>query len=138
MRCVRNNAIVYNLIHCTGHIKGFQLYKTTEWQTFGGKSSTKNTHGAENQLMLDFDGGATTTMTDEYCYYVQDIAEYLQNCFAGQTVTLDKIWTVLDEHPVFPADGFKNEIKKELKTRYGAKENRSSHSMTFLSKSKLL
>ena len=44
------NAIVYNLIHCTSNIKGFRLYKQSAWQTFGGKSSTKNTHGLENQL----------------------------------------------------------------------------------------
>jgi hypothetical protein len=38
------NAIVYDLIHCINNLKGFQLYKKCAWQTFGGKSSTKNTH----------------------------------------------------------------------------------------------
>lgn len=113
---------MYNLIHCTGNIKGFKLYKQSAWQTFGGKSSTKNTHGNENQIMLDFEGnGFLKTMTDEFCYYIKDIAEYLQCCFDGQTnVAFDDLWAVLDEHPIFPSDGFRNDIKKELKQNYNA------------------
>lgn len=61
------NAIIYNLIHCTSNIKGFRLYKQFAWQTFGGKSSTKNTYGLENQLMLDFEGmGTPKTHADEF------------------------------------------------------------------------
>lgn len=124
------NAIVYNLVHCTSNIKGFKLYKQSAWQTFGGKSSTKNTHGSENQIMLDFEGnGFVKTMTDEFCYYIKDIAEYLQNRFNGQTdVPLDDLWAVLDEHPIFPSDGFKSQIKKELKQNYAAKETRGKMS----------
>lgn len=120
------NAIVYNLIHCTSNIKGFKLYKQSAWQTFGGKSSTKNTHGNENQIMLDFEGnGFLKTATDEFCYYIKDIAEYLQTRFDGQTdVLLDDLWAVLDEHPVFPSDGFRNDIKKELKQNYNASVSR--------------
>ena len=66
-----NEKIAYDLIHCTSNLKGFQLYKKCAWQTFGGKSYTKNTHGLENQLMLDFEGnGATKTHTDEVCFYI--------------------------------------------------------------------
>ncbi|MBR1603078.1 MAG: three-Cys-motif partner protein TcmP [Synergistaceae bacterium] len=80
------NAIVYNLIHCTSNIEGFKLYKRSAWQTFGGKSSTKNTHGLENQLMLDFDGkGGAKTHADDSCFYIKDIAEYLQKSFNGET-----------------------------------------------------
>ena len=116
------NAIVYNLIHCTGNIEGFKLYKKSAWQTFGGKSSTKNTHGMENQLTLDLDGtGEMKTYTDEYCYYVKDIADYLQNIFRGQSdVPLSRLWEALDEHPIFPSDGFRPQIKEELKHIYGA------------------
>lgn len=126
------NAIVYNLIHCTSNIKGFQLYKRSAWQTFGGKSSTKNTHGVENQFVLNFDGSEYyRTMTDEFCYYIKDIAEYLQNQFEGQVdVPFDDLWTVLDEHPIFPSDGFRNEIKKELKQNYGALVSRGKISFT--------
>lgn len=120
------NAIVYDLIHCTSNLKGFQLYKKSAWQTFGGKSSTKNTHGNENQVVLDFEGnGFFKTVTDEFCYYIKDIAEYLQTRFDGQDdVPLDDLWAVLDEHPVFPSDGFRNVIKNELKQNYGASVSR--------------
>lgn len=54
------NAIVYDLIHCTSNLKGFQLYKKCAWQTFGGKSSTKNTHGLENQLIRNTGSSSMT------------------------------------------------------------------------------
>jgi len=116
------NVLVYNLLHCSGNIEGFKLYKRTAWKTFGGKSSSKDTHGMENQLMLDLDGsGELKTMTDEYCYYVKDIVKYLQDQFRGRkNVPLTDIWRALDEHPVFPSDGFKSEIKKGLKDIYGS------------------
>ena len=122
------NAIVYNLIHCTSNLKGFQLYKKSAWQTFGGKSSTKNTHGKEHQIMLDFDGkGFFTTATDEFCYYIKDIAEYLQDVFDGQSnVPFNKLWEVLDEHPIFPSDGYRNDIKNELKNNFNAIFTRSN------------
>ena len=120
------NSIVYNLIHCTSNIKGFKLYKQSAWQTFGGKSSTKNTHGSENQLVIDFEGtGQIKTQTDEFCYYIKDIAEYLQTVFNGrEQVPLNEIWSVLDDHPIFPSDGFKPQIKKELKQYHGAVESK--------------
>jgi three-Cys-motif partner protein len=122
------NAIVYNLIHCTSNIKGFRLYKQSAWQTFGGKSSTKDTHGEENQLMFDLIGdGAHSTKTDEFCYYIKDVADYLQRYFDGKSnVPLAELWKVLDEHPVFPSDGFKQQIKNELKQTYDAKESHST------------
>lgn len=122
------NAIVYNLIHCTSNIKGFRLYKQSAWQTFGGKSSTKNTHGLENQLMLGFEGiGTPKTHTDEFCFYIKDIAEYLQKSFNGRSnVPLSDVWTLLDSHPVFPSDGFRPQIKNELKQNHGASVGRST------------
>ena len=121
------NAIVYNLIHCTSNIKGFRLYKQSAWQTFGGKSSTKNTHGLENQLMLDFENiSSPKTPTDEFCFYVKDIAEYLQKSFNGKTnIPLNDVWALLDSHPVFPYDGFRPQIKNELKQNHGASVSRS-------------
>ena len=116
------NVLVYNLIHCTSILAGFKLYKRVAWKTFGNKSSMKNTHGMENQLVLDYDGkDDTKTYTDEYCYYIKDIAEYLQKSFNGKkNVSFDDLWRVLDEHPVFPSDGFKKQIKNELKKYHGA------------------
>lgn len=120
------NALVYNLIHCTSNINGFKLYKKVAWQTFGGKSSTKNTHGLENQLVLDFNGiDDTKNHIDEYCYYIKDIAEYLQKTFNGRNnVPLRDVWAFLDNHPVFPSEGFRKQIKKELEQYYGASLNR--------------
>ncbi len=114
------NVLVYNLIHCSGHIKGFRLFKKTAWNIMGGKSSAKNTHGMENQLMLNFDGsGEFKTIADEYCYYVKDIVEYLQNKFKGMKgVPLEDIWEALDEHPIFPSEGYRSEIKRGLKDIY--------------------
>ena len=122
------NTIVYNLIHCTNSFVGFRLYKQVAWKVFGGKSSTYNTRGQENQLTLDLDNGGQicTTKFDE-CYYVKDIAEYLQGKFRGQrNVPFSELWAVLDNHPIFPSDGFRNEIKKELKNLYGATITKSA------------
>ena len=120
------NELVYHLLHCTGNIKGFKLFKQTAWKIFGGKSSSKNTRGTEKQTVLDFDGiGTLRTSTDEHCYYVKDIAEYLSDTFAGQAnVPLNRVWETLDKHPVFPSDGFKTEIRNELRDNYKCEVSR--------------
>ncbi|MGN0805328.1 MAG: three-Cys-motif partner protein TcmP [Candidatus Coproplasma sp.] len=118
----RRNAIVYNLIHCTNSKIGFRLYKQVAWKVFGGKSSTLDTHGQEMQLVLDFEnGGQVRTPTFDDCYFIKDIAEYLQNKFAGkQNIPFAEIWALLDDHPVFPSDGFRNDIKQALRSNYNA------------------
>lgn len=126
------NALVYDLVHCTSNIAGFKLYKETAWKTFGGKSSIKDTHGLENQFMIDMDGnGGLTTHSDESCYYVKDIVDYVQKSFGGKKdVPLSEIWQLLDEHPVFPSGGYCQIIKNELKSTYDAKVSRSTISFT--------
>lgn len=118
----RTNGKLYSLIHCSASIEGIKLYKKVAWNTFGDKSSLKNTHGAENQLMFDFDGdGFADTQTDEQCYYVKDIAQYVKSKFGHLgVVPLSEIYADLDVHPIFPSDGYKNDIKKEL-SRFGVK-----------------
>lgn len=125
------NAIVYNLIHCTTNIEGFKLYKSSAWKTFGGTSSNKNTHGNENQLIMNFgelgNANGYKTASDEFCFYVKDIADYVYETFKGKKdVPLDAVWKVLDVHPIFPSDGFKQEIKRELKERYGVKSTQKT------------
>lgn len=118
----RTNGKLYSLIHCSSNIEGTKLYKKVTWKTFGDKSSMKNTHGMETQLMLDLDGdGFADTPTDEQCYYVQDIAKYVFNKYShlGE-VSLETVYGDLDKHPIFPSDGYKNDIKKEL-SRFGVK-----------------
>ncbi len=114
----RTNGQVYSLIHCTGHIEGFKLFKKTSWKTFGGKSSAKITHEVENQLMFDLGCSfEPTTATDEFCYTICDIAKYLCGEFKGKKdIPFDDVYGSLEEHPIFPSDGFRNDIKQELKT----------------------
>lgn len=125
------NSVVYNLLFGSSNIEGFKLFKKTAWKTFGGKSSAKNTYGMEDQLILDFSGnGALSTMTDEYCYYVKDIVKFIHDKFIGQqNVPLSDVWRSLDDHPVFPSDGYKPEIRRGLKDTYG--DAVSKQSITF-------
>ena len=115
-----NNSHMYNLIHCTSHKEGFKLYKKSAWKVFGAQSSTK--HSTESgQLRFDFDG-VVTLDTDTSCFHVRDIAKYLQDNFKGRNlVPLTELWDLLDDHPIFPSEGYRNEIKKELVSDYGAK-----------------
>lgn len=127
------NVLVYNLIHCSGHIEGFKLFKKTAWKVFGGRSSLKDTHGMEKQLQFNFDGsGELKTSTDEYCYHLSDIAAYLHSEFRGRRdVPLAEVWSALDEHPVFPSEGFREEIKSLLKSMYNDTVSVSNRTITF-------
>lgn len=124
------NSLVYNLVHCTGNRVGFKLYKSTAWSTFGRKSSMKRPKVDPYQLTIAFepeaDGLSVTTQTDENCYYVQDIVKFIAGKFRGRKdVPLTEIWDAVDEHPIFPSDLYKKEIKKQLK-EHGHKIHRSS------------
>lgn len=131
------NSVIYNLIHCTGHYKGFELFKTTAWKTFGDKSSLKNTHNDENNMQLRFTETGEVVYgypTDDSCYNLRDAAAYVQKHFKGRTdVPNDEVWDYLGEHPVFPTRDYKNKIKNLLKTEFGMKASRSS--MTFSDRS---
>jgi three-Cys-motif partner protein len=128
-----NNSVIYNLIHCTGHYRGFELFKSTAWKTFGDKSSMKNTHNNQDQMQFRFtdDGDIVLgTPADESCYNLRDAAKYVQEHFAGKSdVPNDEVWAYLGEHPVFPTRDYKNKIKDVLKREYGTKTSVSS--MTF-------
>lgn len=128
-----NNSVVYNLIHCTGHYRGFELFKSTAWKTFGDKSSMKNTHNNQDQMQFRFtdDGDIILgTPADESCYNLRDAAKYVQEHFAGKAdVPNDEVWAYLGEHPVFPTRDYKNKIKDVLKSEFGTKTSVSS--MTF-------
>lgn len=125
----KRNALVYDLIHCTNSKEGFKLYKSTAWKTFGGQSSTKKSKVDPYQMSFDFDsaipGLALTTSTDENCYRPEDIVKYIIDKFYGRSaVPLNEIWDYVDEHPVFPSDLYKSDIKRILKER-GYKVHRS-------------
>lgn len=128
----KTNSVVYNLIHCTGHYKGFELFKTTAWKTFGDKSSMKKNHsngqmefrlGENGEFVLDIP-------TDDSCYTLRDAALYVQKHFAGKAdVPNDEVWEYLGQHPVYPTREYKNIIKDELKQHFGMRASRST--MTF-------
>jgi len=126
----RQNTVVY-IIHCTGNAAGFKLYKKTAWQVFGGKSSGKNTRGTEDQLMFDMAGdGGIITPADDDCYYVKDIAAYIHESFKGKKdVPFNDVWGLLELHPIFPSEGFRPEIKQELKAAHNV--SISKNTMTF-------
>ena len=119
------NSLQYDLIHCTSNIEGYKLYKKCAWKVFGGKSSTKRTGSQYIQLEMNFDEKSKSEIDepiDEGCYTIHDVAGYLQHVFSGQEkVPLDEIWTVLADHPIFPYDVFRKEIKNELIQYYQAK-----------------
>lgn len=119
----RTNGKLYSLIHCSASIEGIKLYKKVAWQTFGNKSSLKNTHGFENQLTLDLYGNGTADVqTDEQCYFIHDIAKYVYEKYGSLgEVDLGKIYHDLDIHPIFPSDGYKEDIKRELRQFFGVK-----------------
>lgn len=125
-----NNTVVYNLLHCTRHYKGFELFKSTAWKTFGDKSSMKNTHSNVDQMQLSFnmDGEIVYgTPTDESCYNLRDAALYVQKHFKGRVdVPNDEVWAYLGEHPIFPTRDYKNKIKNVLKRDFNMKASRSS------------
>lgn len=114
------NSLVYNLIHCTSNKEGFKLYKRSAWKVFGAQSSTK--HSVENrQLSFNF-LGEIAEEEDESCLHVIDIAKYLQRSFRGRKqVPLDEMWELLDNHPIFPSEGFCNEVKGNLTGFFDAK-----------------
>lgn len=115
----RNNGLVYNLLLCTSNIEGMKLYKKVAWKSFNGHSSAKNKHGLENQFQFNFDDGTISTETDEHCYTIADIAKYIYEKYHSyDKIKLDDVYFDLDRHPVFPTDGFKAEIKAELKRTY--------------------
>lgn len=117
------NALMYDLVHCTSHEKGFKLFKSTAWKTFGDKSSAKKRSEEKDQLIIDLKGENICKLaTDDYCYEVYNIAAYVQENFCGKKdVSLDEVWALLDKHPVFPSDRYRNDIKYILKNDFGAK-----------------
>ena len=114
------NSLVYNLIHCTSNKEGFKLYKKSAWKVFGAQSSTK--HSAEN-IQFSFNlFGEIAEEEDESCLHVIDIAKYLQRSLkCRKRVPLNEVWELLDNHPIFPSEGFRKEIKSDLINVFNAK-----------------
>ena len=121
------------MVFCSGNVKGIVLFKKIAWKAFGGHSSMKARQDNETQLSFFSDGNdefEVSTITDDHCYNVMDIAKYVYQKYSSQgEVNILTIYDDLDRHPIFPSDGYKKEIMAELKASYnvktiGTKDNR--------------
>lgn len=128
------NALVYDLVHCTSNEVGFKLFKSQAWKVFDGKSSSKklNNEIPEGQMIFDFvDEQPDLSDFDEYCYTLDNAAQYLQKHFCGASeIPKEEVWDYLDKHPVFTSDGFRKIICGILKTKYNATISRSTISFS--------
>ncbi len=112
------NALVYDLVHCTSNIEGFKLYKKCAWQVFDGQSSGKTRHESDNQLTLFINEHGTQRNTDGRCFTLDDVVDFIIRKFSPrEDVLKSEIWNMLDHHPVFPSDGFKEKLSKMLKEK---------------------
>ena len=132
-----NNAVVYNLIHCTGHPTGFDLFKATAWKIFDDQSSGKKTNDTNDegyeQLTMNFETGEIgyDYKEDDAHYTIRDIATYLQRHFYGrQDVPKEEITEYLSEHPVFPVRDYSRKTYNALKEYYGAEIHRNTISFS--------
>lgn len=132
-----NNAVVYNLIHCTGHPTGFDLFKATAGKIFDDQSSSKKTNDTNDkgyeQLTMNFETGEIgyDYKEDDAHYTVRDIATYLQRYFHDrQNVQKGEITEYLLEHPVFPVRDYSRKTYNALKEYYGAEIHRNTISFS--------
>lgn len=128
-----NNSVVYNLIHCTGHKTGFDLFKSTAWKIFDDQSSGKRTNEAYEdgyeQMTINFETGeiGVDHKEDDAHYTLRDIATYLQRHFRGrQDVPKEEISEYLFEHPVFPVRDYSRKTYNALKKYYDVVVHRNT------------
>lgn len=126
----KNNALVYNLIHCTGNQLGFDLFKEVAWKTFGDRSSDKSRRdgGECQQLAFNFDTNELEYENNEdaYCYTLRDVASYVQKEFRGRNnVPKEDVINYLSPHPIFPTRNYKRKIWGALTKYYGAQVRQS-------------
>lgn len=129
------NALLYYLIFGSGSEEGFKLFKESAWKVFEGHSSVKHRTLAVRQLSFNFDAISSDSLAicpyDEQCYGVADIVDYVYHMFhSDHKVPLQRIWDVLDTHPVFPSKGFRKEIKSELKRVYKVRLTKEINQVT--------
>lgn len=130
------NSIVYNLVHGTKHVRGFSLYKESAWKVFKGFSSTRRSPGAMRQLGLNFEDSSENPTpiieADESCYGTIDMASYINKKFSGmKNVPEEKVWKILEYHPIFPPKGFRRDVVKHLKEIFHAKFDTKTKTVSF-------
>ena len=114
---------------CTGDFALFRSFKAAAWQSLSRKTKPISKQSSAVQLMLDLDssdGGIVARQEqeapEESCFTSSDIARYLACLLQGTKVPRAQVWSRLEVHPVFPSDGFRNPVRRELKSRYGVTE----------------
>ena len=118
---ISTNSHIYNLIFITFNKAGFNLFKKTAWKTAGGQSSIKTKKEAEQtQLLFDID----CVDDKKYTYNINDIAVYVIRKYKDRKVVpLNEIYNDLENHLIFPCEGFKKKILRSLKD-YGCETSR--------------
>lgn len=119
---IHTNQLMYNLVFFSWNKKGIVLFKKTAWDTFDGQSAVKQATATsiKGQYCLDFDNGNVKQESKSGVYTIYDIAKYVYEKYKGQgDVQLSEIYSNLESHPIFPSDGYKIQIRNELKNSFG-------------------
>ncbi|TCL60588.1 three-Cys-motif partner protein [Kineothrix alysoides] len=126
---IQTNQLMYNLIFFSWNKKGTILFKKIAWDTFDGQSAVKRTTASimKGQYCLDFDTGNIKQESKNGVYTIYDIAKYVYDKYQGRgEVQLKEIYAHLENHPIFPSDGYKMQIRNELKETFGVKFTKNS------------
>lgn len=126
---IKTNQLIYNLIYFSWNNKGMNLFKKTAWNAFGDQSSIKHATATDTpgQLSLDLDTGTFKTDSKPGVYTIYDVAKYIYLKYGkfGE-VSCEQIYDDLEKHPIFPCEGYKPKIKKELKESFGVDIKKNS------------
>lgn len=113
----RNNLLIYEILHLSSNSRGFDEFKNCAWKVFERTSSNKKTNYDSKQAQLSF-GLDFQDIPDTDCYNLNNVVDYLLVEFKGDScVSLDVLYETLKDHPVFPSNAYRSEIKKLLKEK---------------------
>lgn len=114
---IRNNLLIYEILHLSAHSRGFNEFKNCAWRVFNRTSSNKKTDYDPQQAQLSF-GLDFQEIPDTDCYNLNNVVDYLLVEFKGEPcVPLNTLYQALEDHPVFPNNAYRKEIKKLLKEK---------------------
>lgn len=119
------NVFEYDLVFFTSNIYGFKLFKKKAWKVFKDHSSNKQSKVHTDQYKFDLYNDGSRFFEDTDCYSVNNIVEYIYKSLKGKgKVSLKEVWQLLDEHPIFPSEGYRTEIKTILNKEYGVEKHK--------------
>lgn len=114
---ISTNAHIFNLLFISHNIKGFKLFKNNAWKLNCGNSAVN----IRNEISI-FQPPLFVEMNKELNreenYTLYDVIDYIVEKYQQKNeVYWNEIWSDLDYHPIFVAEGFKPEIKNLLKEK---------------------